>query len=346
MDEFLQRFPRAALLVDDALTVLAANLRAAQLFGFGNSPDLVDELTQWLATQELGDELALATATLTGPADEETFEWRNADRHFEVSVCWEADGEHFLVFLIDVTDARLTERIHMDARHYLEALLADIPLGLAVLDVHQNITFANRQMRELCNRLTGRGDLIEIIGASIEQLAPEPTGTRWQSICAVAMEADATKGDERETLLDGDLVISAQAQPLHDHRVHLTGVILVVEDVTEQARLEGELIRMEKLATVGEMVITVNHEINNPLVIISTNAQSLRLMNKELDDKSKKKIERIENQVKRISDVTERLRTMEEVTSSEYIADGPAMVDIWGKSDEADSDPKSSGEEE
>jgi len=74
-------------------------------------------------------------------------------------------------------------------------------------------------------------------------------------------------------------------------------VIPIVEDVTEQSRLEGELIRMEKLAPVGEMVITVNHEINNPLVIISTNAQSLQLMNKELDDNSKKKLERIENQV-------------------------------------------------
>ena len=88
---------------------------------------------------------------------------------------------------------------------------------------------------------------------------------------------------------------------------------------------------MEKLATVGQMVITVNHEINNPLVIISTNAQSLRLLNKDLDEKSQKKLERIETQVKRISEVTERLRTLDAVTSSEYIADGPDMVDIWRK---------------
>ena len=41
-------------------------------------------------------------------------------------------------------------------------------------------------------------------------------------------------------------------------------MILIVEDVTEESRLEGELIRME---------------------------------NKDLDDNSKKKLERIENQV-------------------------------------------------
>ena len=55
--------------------------------------------------------------------------------------------------------------------------------------------------------------------------------------------------------------------------------------------MEAELIKMEKLATVGQMVITVNHEINNPLVIISTNAQSLRLLNKDLDEKSKPTLE-------------------------------------------------------
>ena len=39
----------------------------------------------------------------------------------------------------------------------------------------------------------------------------------------------------------------------------------------------------------------------------------------------------IEAQVKRISEVTERLRTMEEVESNDYIADGPQMIDIHGK---------------
>ncbi|MFP6643316.1 MAG: histidine kinase dimerization/phospho-acceptor domain-containing protein [Candidatus Latescibacterota bacterium] len=109
------------------------------------------------------------------------------------------------------------------------------------------------------------------------------------------------------------------------------GAILVLEDVTEKARLEGEVIRMERLATVGQMVITVNHEINNPLAIINTSAQAARLLNWDLDGKTVAKLQMIEAQVKRISEVTERLRTMEEVESNDYIADGPQMIDIHGK---------------
>ena len=110
--------------------------------------------------------------------------------------------------------------------------------------------------------------------------------------------------------------------------------------------MEAELIKMEKLATVGQMVITVNHEINNPLVIISTNAQSLRLLNKNLDEKSKTKLERIEQQVKRISEVTERLRTIDEVASSEYITDGPVMVDICGKESDTSQDVRPRGDKQ
>lgn len=89
--------------------------------------------------------------------------------------------------------------------------------------------------------------------------------------------------------------------------------------------------RVEKLATVGQMVVTINHEINNPLLIISTNAQAMRLMNPDLDEKTTKKLYKIEEQVKRISEVTERLRTLDEVSSEEYITEGPQMIDMWGK---------------
>ncbi|MBU06602.1 MAG: hypothetical protein CME13_01320 [Gemmatimonadetes bacterium] len=291
MDELLQRFPRATLVVDDALRVLAANDRAVSLLGLRSSTaDLKDELTRQLAaggdaTGDLGDELALATARLVAAHDEEAFEWRHQDRYCDVNVCKDSEEDRFLVFLIDVTDARLTERIHLDARHYIEAILADIPLGLTVLDAQQRITFANRHMRDLCQRLTGKGDLVELIGSNVVDLASDPTGQRWQAVCAQAMTSDTATEDERESMLDGELVVATQAQPL-------------------------------------------------------------RLLNKNLDEKSKTKLERIEQQVKRISEVTERLRTIDEVASSEYITDGPAMVDIWGKESDTSQDVRPRGDKQ
>ena len=60
-------------------------------------------------------------------------------------------------------------------------------------------------------------------------------------------------------------------------------------------------------------------------------ASALRLLNPDLEPKIVAKLRTIEEQVHRIAAVTERLRTMEAVSTSEYIADGPRMIDVWGK---------------
>lgn len=125
------------------------------------------------------------------------------------------------------------------------------------------------------------------------------------------------------------VVLNNVATPLPDAAGQTAGVILITDDVTEEARLEKELVKAEKLATVGQMVVTINHEINNPLSIISTNAQTLRILNKDLDEKAVAKLLRIEDQVKRIAEVTERLRKLDEIATNEYIRDGEQMIDVW-----------------
>ena len=79
------------------------------------------------------------------------------------------------------------------------------------------------------------------------------------------------------------------------------------------------------------MVITINHEINNPLNIISNYAQMLRLLNPNREEKIVTKLQTIEEQVKRIAEVTESVRLLDQVETDEYIAEGPQMIDVWKK---------------
>jgi two-component system NtrC family sensor kinase len=53
-------------------------------------------------------------------------------------------------------------------------------------------------------------------------------------------------------------------------------VVVVVRDVTEQRWLETSLARSEKLASIGRLAAGIAHEINNPMTVISANAQILR----------------------------------------------------------------------
>jgi signal transduction histidine kinase len=54
-------------------------------------------------------------------------------------------------------------------------------------------------------------------------------------------------------------------------------VMALARDVTEQRRTEAQLQRAERLASLGQLVSGVAHEINNPAAIISGVAQTLLL---------------------------------------------------------------------
>ena len=334
---FLRTFPLPVLAIDEGLGVVAYSQRALGVFGLRSrgsaERSTAEQLGQALAADTaLGDQLALATARLTRPGDEESFSWRRQERTFEVRVCrTEEEQDVFLVILEDDTDRTISEDILFNARHYLEHILSNIPLGLVVLNRDLRITSINRQQLRFLERMGIELSLVDAIGTTLAELLPGGAGPAWHQTCETVLQGDESAGEAKQTYPTerGDLVLSVAAISLPDHYGQIGGVMLTCDDVTEQTRLELELVRVEKLATVGQMVITVNHEINNPLSIISSSAQSVRLLNPDLAEKIVNKLHTIEEQVKRISAVTERLRHMQEVETDEYIASGPQMIDVW-----------------
>lgn len=65
------------------------------------------------------------------------------------------------------------------------------------------------------------------------------------------------------------------AYPLIDDEGHLYAVVHYLKDVTAQKRLEQQLLRADKLASLGTLVAGIAHEINNPLGIIAGYSEAL-----------------------------------------------------------------------
>ncbi len=81
--------------------------------------------------------------------------------------------------------------------------------------------------------------------------------------------AVVTRGDGSERQ------VSALATPIRDERQALAGVVLVVRDVTEQAKLQEQLRRAQKLESMGQLAGGVAHDFNNILQIVKANVAFL-----------------------------------------------------------------------
>jgi len=82
--------------------------------------------------------------------------------------------------------------------------------------------------------------------------------------------------------------------------------VVTFDDVTERVKLEEQVLRQERLASVGLLAAGVAHEINTPLTGISSYAQMLL---EELDAKDPRRIvlEKIETQTRRAAGITSSL---------------------------------------
>jgi len=133
--------------------------------------------------------------------------------------------------------------------------------GIAVVSVEGNVSRANQALGRL-------------LGVPTASLLGQPfTETVvGQAEAARALVDEARQGARTSPLITRserlDRVLRLTAAPLPESTDRLS-VVVLIEDVTEQRKLEAQLIQNEKLAAVGQLVSGVAHELNNPLTSIA-----------------------------------------------------------------------------
>jgi signal transduction histidine kinase len=93
------------------------------------------------------------------------------------------------------------------------------------------------------------------------------------------------------------------------------------------AEAEQDLLRAERLAAIGEMSVTLHHEINNPLMAAFADVDLLLADLQGDVEQRRQGLESIRQALRRIRDILQRIAELREVRSKEYLS-GVRMLDL------------------
>ena len=164
-----------------------------------------------------------------------------------------------------MTNSRLYEIVRRSEAEWETAFNA-LAEGIAVVEPGGNVLRANQALATIAelpeSELVGRNFCEMIFGAS-EAVA--------------GLIGAAYRGERTVPLVvrleDSHRVLRLTAAPLAD--AERGSVVILIEDVTEQRILEAQIIQNDKMASIGQLVSGVAHELNNPLTSIAGLAELL-----------------------------------------------------------------------
>jgi DNA-binding response OmpR family regulator len=102
------------------------------------------------------------------------------------------------------------------------------------------------------------------------------------------------------------------------------------------AAAEQDLVRAERLAAIGEMTVTLHHEINNPLMAALAEVELLLTQPVAAPEQQREALEEVQVALRRIRDIVQRIGKLREVRSKDY-GRGVQMVDLERAPVEAES---------
>ncbi|RKX20077.1 MAG: histidine kinase, partial [Candidatus Zixiibacteriota bacterium] len=113
--------------------------------------------------------------------------------------------------------------------------------------------------------------------------------------------------------------VSTTKVPLHDSQGLVSGVVSLIQDVTELHQSREQLVQSDKLAAIGTLAAGVAHEINNPIGFINSNLNTMGKYIKKIieyfeennisiDDDLKDIIEDFHDAIKESSEGTDRVK--------------------------------------
>jgi signal transduction histidine kinase/ActR/RegA family two-component response regulator len=243
----------------------SGNMRFAELF----RPRHWEEVQEWVSSsvsKEIGKTTETLESELSGGK-------RVALRRLEIS------GQEFSVVGIEEAGMANRARTAEEAHAALKQALEWLDEGVAVFDDRGEIIAQNAKFLQILgfrqderSNLRTLEDVIQ--GASKNAGEPESFAADWR-----ALAANSTEGTQEELAMAKPVPQSIErcARAIVGPKGERLGRVEVYREMTARRMFQSRMVQTEKLASLGQRVSGIVHELSSPLTTILGNAQRMVL---------------------------------------------------------------------
>ncbi|MBP7736079.1 MAG: PAS domain S-box protein [Spirochaetes bacterium] len=179
----------------------------------------------------------------------------------------------------DVSERKMAEEALLEEKERLAITLRSIGEGVIAMDIKWRVHLINKAAEEL----TGwRQD--EVMGKTISDvlvLIDQKTGIVKDPV-KTGLIQDVSVGFRSNTVLvrrdRTERIVSEHCAPIFDRSGRVSGYVIVVRDISDEVKFHGELLKIEKLESIGILAGGIAHDFNNILTAIMGNINLAKLM--------------------------------------------------------------------
>ncbi len=210
----------------------------------------------------------------------------------------------------DITERRTAEYSLLAEKERLAVTLRSIADGVITTDVKGRVVLINKAAKEITGweqeKVMGKplSKVFNVISARTGKAVLNPAKAVVKKKGMVVQEPDSVLISKDKARIN----IAFSSAPIRDKDNKIIGVVLVFRDITEKRKLEEELLKAQKLESVGILAGGIAHDFNNILTAITGNL-SLTKMYIQPGEKIYDWVDVAEKATGRAQELTEQLLT-------------------------------------
>ncbi len=228
-----------------------------------------------------------------GTLEFEIVGFRGTRRRMEthaVPLLQEPDG----TFLHLAVTRDITKKQQAEQKIREQAALLDVTTdGILVRNIHNQILFWNKG----AERLYG-WKVEEALGKNVEELLDKKPSSQLHNSLFTVVNTGEWRGELHHQTKDGkDIIVESRWTLVRDDNGQPKFILSVNTEITQKKQLEAQLLRSQRLESIGTLAGGIAHDLNNVLAPILMSIELLQM--KLHDPQSHRLLKTLENNVKR-----------------------------------------------